>query len=224
MALGGEQAHHIQNVLRMPEGAVVELFDDAGRTARGTILRSTSGQVTVNVESISQPDFVDGTWSIASALPKASRADWMVEKLSELGASEFIPLITDRSVVHPKGENKMDRWRKIAEEAARQSHRSGVMRIAPLMPVEEAISNSKDGCYLSTRDDAISVTEIGLGRTAMFFIGPEGGWSPGEIEVFQRHNLTGVSMGRTILRVETAAIAAAVVASVMLGSRRGSSA
>src|SRR5687767_15989799 len=78
-------------------------------------------------------------WTIAAAVPKGDRADWMVEKLSELGVEEFIPLASARSVVLPEGRNKRERWVRIATEAAKQSRRGGVMRVGELTPVAEAL-------------------------------------------------------------------------------------
>ena len=85
------------------------------------------------------------TWTVASAVPKGPRADWMVEKLSELGATAFVPLQTARSVAMPSGSGKLDRWSRLAAEAAKQCGRPGVMRIEPLTPVADVISSIGPG-------------------------------------------------------------------------------
>ena len=84
----------------------------------------------------------------------------MVEKLSELGAAAFIPLITARSVVHPEGRGKRDRWQRLATESAKQSRRVGVMRIEELTKLEDALAAAAGaGWYLSPGDDAVGVSE-----------------------------------------------------------------
>jgi 16S rRNA (uracil1498-N3)-methyltransferase len=144
----------------------------------------------------------------------------MVEKLSELGAAAFIPLITARSVVHPEGRGKRDRWQRLATESAKQSRRVGVMRIEELTKLEDAVRDSRvaggTGCFLSTQADASPLTRVTFGGpTLTLFIGPEGGWSPGEIGHMSESGLTPAGLTTTILRVETAAVAAAAIVGTM---------
>jgi 16S rRNA (uracil1498-N3)-methyltransferase len=157
ISLQADQAHHLRDVLRVGEGAEIEVFDDHGTTGRGIVLRSAPGELIVQVDAVHAPASAI-RWTIASAIPKAARADWMIEKLSELGTTEFIPLATARSVVHPKGENKRDRWTRIAAESAKQSRRAGVMTIHPLMSLDEVIarvsSTASVAGYLSTAPNA----------------------------------------------------------------------
>jgi len=128
--LGRDASHHAKKVLRLKTGDEVELFDDAGNTGQGTILESASDTVIVQIQVQAHASSV-GAGShnvhIASAVPKSSRADWLIEKLSELGVTRFTPLSTERAVVLPEGTGKRDRWQRIAEEAARQSARVGVI-------------------------------------------------------------------------------------------------
>src|SRR5438552_8556851 len=136
-----DQAHHARDVLRLRAGDEVELFTASGETAAGAIAEATAQRVVVNVEQVRAP--ADRfALTIASAVPKGARADWMIEKLSELGVAHFVPLITARSVVHPEGKNKLERWRRLAEESAKQSHRTGVMRIAPLTPLPNVLTQA----------------------------------------------------------------------------------
>jgi len=124
------QAHHARDVLRLTQGAEVEVFDDEGRAACGTLLIAP-GAVAVRVEHLDEASAGSSVrLTVASAVPKGERADWMVEKLSELGVAAFVPLATARSVVLPEGRNKRQRWARIATEAAKQSRRAGVMQIA----------------------------------------------------------------------------------------------
>jgi len=216
IALPADQAHHVRDVLRLTEGAAIEVFDAGGAVGQGVIWQSDPGRVVVRVDSFTEAaSTVSFRWTIASAIPKASRADWMIEKLSELGTSAFTPLLTDRSVAEPKGQAKMERWSRLAMESAKQSRRVGVMNIHPPARLEEAIG---DGAwYLSLEEDAMSIAEafesdIKNQKSKIdVFVGPEGGWSPRELELFKSKRLTPIALTATILRIETAAIAAAAV-------------
>lgn len=231
MELSLEQAHHARHVLRLAEGTTVELFDDAGRVARGTLgyASATGGRgeaiATVSLLGpIAEPGAgTTGGLVVASAVPKGDRADWLVEKLSELGAAEWVPLITARSVVVPQagggGSNKVQRWRRLAVESAKQSRRPGVMRVGEAVAVEALIRDGGDGgerIVLSPDADAPSLAELARhatpGAAVTLLVGPEGGWTDPELSTF---SAAGVSRARltvdTVLRIETAAVAAAAV-------------
>jgi 16S rRNA (uracil1498-N3)-methyltransferase len=208
-------ARHLRDVLRLTAGMEVEVFDDAGAVASATITRCDEA-VIVNIDAISAPaDANAREITIAAAVPKGERADWMIEKLSELGCARFIPLATARSIVLPEGRNKKERWMRIATESARQSRRRGVMRIDELTRLEDLLRRDAQATfYLSTASDAPSILEHLQSDRLMLLVGPEGGWTAEEIVAFAQHQITGVRLTETILRVETAAVAAAAIASV----------
>jgi 16S rRNA (uracil1498-N3)-methyltransferase len=152
-------------------------------------------------------------------MPKGNRADWMIEKLSELGVSTFIPIVSERSVVLAEGKNKHQRWQRIATEAAKQSHRSGVMRIEsvqPLIAVMQSAASHGQCWQLSTDAAATPIIDLQppIGGCLTVFIGPEGDWSKEETAHFQKAEIPAVSLGKTILRIETAAVAAAAILAV----------
>jgi 16S rRNA (uracil1498-N3)-methyltransferase len=135
----------------------------------------------------------------------------MIEKLSEVGVSGFIPLATQRSVVLPGGTNKRQRWERIAIESAKQCHRRGVMQLGDLTPLAGAMTS---GWYLSPDPRAVPIVqplaELKVPELRLF-IGPEGGWTDEERGAFDAAGLTPVRLTDTILRIETAAVAAAAV-------------
>jgi 16S rRNA (uracil1498-N3)-methyltransferase len=221
--LSETEAHHVRDVLRIKTGETVEVFDHAGRLADATVEQVGRNEVRLRVEAAditAEPrDPAGPAIVIASAVPKAGRADWMVEKLSEFGAAGFVPLSTARSVVKPSGENKPDRWRRIATESAKQSRRSGIMRIDVLMTVPEALAQATGAgaaaVWMTPAHEAEPLAEV-LDRCAVesltrvtIFIGPEGGWDGNEAAEFSRRGATAARFGETILRTETAAMAAA---------------
>ena len=140
--LGSAEAHHLRDVLRLGVGAEVEVFDRAGDSGRGRIVSADGRGVTIEVEKIGRAVAGKCRLTIAAAVPKAARADWMIEKLGELGVDVFIPLMTRRSVVAPKGSAKNERWNRLATESARQSGRAGVMRIERLMELAQLIEQA----------------------------------------------------------------------------------
>ncbi|WP_428938457.1 RsmE family RNA methyltransferase [Fontivita pretiosa] len=218
------QAHHVRDVLRMRAGDELELFDNAGHVAAATIEQCDASAVVARIHRIEQPPGTQTTLIVASAVPKGERADWMIEKLSELGVGRFVPLAAARSVVRPAGQNKLDRWRRIATEAARQSRRPGVMQIDPLISVDEFVQTlTPPAVYLSTEPDATPLlrlsSDIVACSSVAVLIGPEGGWSEEEISQFARLGLTGAKLTETILRVETAAIAAAAIIAAILAAK-----
>jgi 16S rRNA (uracil1498-N3)-methyltransferase len=223
--LGERQARHALDVLRLASGTTVEVFDDAGHIATGELVIEDEMDVWVDVEALD-----DGAASsrrppialtIASAVPKGERADWMVEKLSELGVAEFIPLAAARSVVLPEGKNKRDRWMRIAEESAKQSRRVGVMRVSELTSLEtvvERVQSSRDATvawHFSTTENAKPILQLAQklrpGQSVIGLIGPEGGWTDEEVARFVRAHVAAARLTPTVLRVETAAVAVAAV-------------
>ena len=260
--LAGPQSHHLRDVLRMTPGAIVEVFDQTGARGRGRIASVTPGGVSVEIDEIIPACANRPRLTIAAAVPKAARADWMIEKLSELGVDALIPLSTRRSIVLPRGSEKLDRWRRLAAESAEQSARTGVMRIEPLTQLPVVIERAKSAAgvlwHLSLDEQAVPIFQLitpspgtpgeGWGEGPLrqatqdphpdplpeyrergkeappsrmglawlpgvltVFVGPEGGWSPEEVEAFRAAQIVPVRLTRTILRVETAAVAAAAI-------------
>ncbi|MGH7214156.1 MAG: RsmE family RNA methyltransferase [Tepidisphaeraceae bacterium] len=242
--LPAAEAHHVRDVLRLVPGSVVEIFDDEGSVGRGVLTVCGSAGVVVRVNEIQDAPNVP-RWVVASAVPKGERADWLVEKISELGASAFTPLITARSVVLPEGRGKRDRWLRLATESAKQSRRSGVMKIHELTPLGKAIESALEawpvnlpprareqrrpihppavGWYLSTEENARPIHEVVFDpmtfSSLTLFVGPEGGWTPTETKAFDEAGFTPVALTDTVLRIETACVAAATIASAMLMPR-----
>jgi 16S rRNA (uracil1498-N3)-methyltransferase len=221
--LDASQARHAREVLRLPDGYPVEVFDDQGIVGTGVLVFEGPRDALVRVEQTSaqKPAAI---WSVASAVPKGERADWMVEKLSELGAAAFIPLIAARSVVLPEGRNKRERWIRIATESAKQSRRPGVMRIDELSPLEEVLKKIHQrfqGICLSTGPIAVPIVSAlehrSPGGELILLVGPEGGWTEDELLECDRAGAVQVRLTSTILRVETAAIAAAAIVAAVPG-------
>ena len=204
------EAHHVRNVLRLVVGDAVELFDAAGTTAAGRIVSVASDGVVVDVASVVEGDRSAVALTVAAAVPKGDRAEWMVEKLSELGVNRFVPLAAARSVVLPAGRNKIERWERIAVEAAKQCRRTGVMAIDAVTPLADVLRGSP-GWVLATEGDAKPVGRLPIPPTLTVLVGPEGGWTADELAACAAAGWSAVRLTRTVLRVETAAVAVAAV-------------
>jgi 16S rRNA (uracil1498-N3)-methyltransferase len=221
MRLDPKQAHHLRDVLRAKIGDAVEAFDDHGNLAKASIEQCEPDHVTVRIERIDAAE-PSPAITIASAIPKGERADWMVEKLSELGVSRFIPLAAKRSVVLPAGKGKHERWQRIATESAKQSRRSGVMSIDDLTPLQQAIemTAAMNQFYLDPQGKvSVFQSQIANCKSQIFFVGPEGGWTEAERDRFAAAGLTGLKLTATILRIETAAVSTAAIVAASIVER-----
>lgn len=216
------QSRHLRDVLRIRAGENVELFDNAGKRAAAVVVE-TGEPVVLKVERVEQGHAAGVELIIAAAVPKGPRADWMVEKLSELGVARYTPLETARSVVHPEA-GKLQRWGRIAEESAKQCKRGGVMQIgAPTglktICADAAWQDAVRWC-MAAGEGSVGIMEalppVSARQTVVALIGPEGGWTDDELKLVEMSRFHLVRLTRTILRVETAALAVAAV--VMAGA------
>lgn len=215
------QSRHVRDVMRLRAGDVVELFDATGKSANARIVATSPG-VQLLVEELSEAVHRPMSLTIGAATPKGARADWMVEKLSELDVAKLVLLESDRTVVHPES-GKLARWERIASESAKQCRRSDVMKIVPPMGAAQFCASaagekwclSTEGPTTSVRDRLLALSMGALSAV----IGPEGGWTPRELATFGESGFKTVALTSTILRIETAAIA--VASSVMAWAALG---
>lgn len=212
LRLEQREAHHLVRVLRMVAGERIEAFDESGRTAPAELhMEGKDVFVRLLADPGLPPRHGQEKITVYSALPKGSRGDWMVEKLSELGVWQLVPLLTERSLVEP-GAGKLARFARIALEAAAQSRRSGVLAIAPPARLEAALAlftrAAEPGALLTTEQPGQSLALLSVRSV---FIGPEGGWSNRELQAMISAGLQPARLTGSILRTETAAVCAAGV-------------
>jgi 16S rRNA (uracil1498-N3)-methyltransferase len=200
--------HHLGRVLRLRTGESVSATDGAGRWRLGTVVGDGASISIQAAGPVVEEQRREAPITIATAIPKGDRLDWLVQKVAELGADRLMLLHAERSVVRWKADRAarhLDRLRRIADEACRQSRR--VWRLEIDGPIEAASVLGEfavaepGGRPLAPTDRAVAV-------------GPEGGWSPAELS--GAHDR--VALGDTILRTETAAVAATALC-VALGLR-----
>ena len=213
-----EQLHHLRGVLRLKMNDEVAVFDDAGNefTCRITGLSKSQAALRVHSKKTMQSNKVKLT--IACAIPKMGKMDDIVDSLTQLGVDAIIPMQTERVVVSLDGgkrEAKLERWRKIARSAAEQSQRNSIPRIEPVTSLETVISQSQDydlkliPALFDERKPIKEVLTKSKAGNILVLVGPEGDFTPEEIELAKGAGFIPVSMGDSVLRVATAAIAVA---------------
>jgi 16S rRNA (uracil1498-N3)-methyltransferase len=215
LELPAGEAHHLLKVLRGGSGDRIEVVDITGRLFAAEL---REGGEAVVLEELAAPDVADTEVSLYQAVPKGGRMDLVVEKATELGATSIVPLLTQRGVVNPR-EGKVDRWRRVAEAAARQSLRLGIPKVSDPVPFSEAVSRVGEIGVLLHNDAGIPPVEAVVGSPAGLFVGPEGGWSEGELRLAGDAGMPLGSMGPYRLRSETAGIVAVARALAALENR-----
>ncbi len=215
--ISGETAHHIINVMRLKLGDSVTLFDGTNHEYIGTISELKKKSVTISIESVIESSREQEIrLTLAVSFPKGDRQKFMIEKLVELGVHAVVPLQTQRSVVniHAKSTEKMKRW---IIEASKQCGRNQLMEINPSISFNNWIDKTTKGlCLIAHPYKASSPLQTVLlqaqhAREVSLTIGPEGGFTSEEIADAQRAGWKTVEIGSTILRIETAALAAAAL-------------
>lgn len=235
------ESHHLAHVLRAKPGDHIELFDGRGRVAPGVIAEIRKRSVEVDaVDPVFTPPSTPAV-NLWLAPPKGDRFDWIIEKATELGATSIRPLLTERSVVEPRPA-KLDRLEQLVVAAGKQSRTVWLPEICSptswkslWVPATSPSMTNADSHWLiadPTGDvaliDALRTEETRPAPTSNssedrarlssvnVAIGPEGGWTTNELAAARERGARIVSLGDSILRIETAAIAALAVTMAVL--------
>lgn len=218
----GDSVNHIKNVLRLSPGDEVTLFnkdDPEGKYAyRCEIGEITRDEVRCRVLFVKESDIrLPYSVTLLQCLPKTGKMELVIQKCTELGISRVIPVLSDRSVSRPDGKkaiSRAERWRTVAEEAAMQARRSDVPEVTEIQSFADALKLAKDADvkfipyelskgFTRTRE---IIDGIRSGQSVAFIIGPEGGFTPEEVETANAAGFESISLGKRILRTETAAL------------------
>jgi 16S rRNA (uracil1498-N3)-methyltransferase len=212
VVLSREESKHLRDVLRLREGERISVFDGAGNEFLCLIKKIEREKSMLEIlEKINAPaPESDLNLTLAIALLKGEKFDLVVQKATELGAKRIVPLGTKRADVKLKDESdatkKMERWRRIALEAAKQSGRSVVPVIEMPILFENFVKN-ETGILFAERGGANLHQSLEMfDRNLTAIVGAEGGWETAEIDSARENNFQIVTLGGRILRAETAAI------------------
>lgn len=228
----GGDAHHLARVMRAQIGDEVVVADSDGQTARMRVSGIDRDAVRLHLVEYMAPEVSASTEIIlVQALLKGEKMDFVVQKAVELGASALYPIETEHVVVRydaKKAAAKSARWQKIADEAAKQCGRSALMRVAAVAPLsallqDAALFGAPDTsavfCYEAEHTRSMrTVLRSVDARRIVLIVGAEGGFSPAEATAIRAVGAQSVSLGRLILRAETAALAALSVTQYELGN------
>ncbi len=216
----GDDVNHIRNVLRMTPGEQVIIsrknaVEDVDYYC--VLTQITEREVTARIDWTEKARELNNKIYLFQGLPKGDKMELIIQKSVELGVYEIIPVATNRSVVKldaKKETGKLKRWQAISESAAKQSKRSIIPEIKPVMTVREAFLYAKETdvkLLPYENEEGIAKTRsvieaIRPGENIAVFIGPEGGFSPEEVEAARNAGFCTVTLGKRILRTETAGL------------------
>ena len=214
--LSNEIVHYCVNVHRIAEGAEIIISDGAGKMASFVLTASEGQWQAQRVGDILASTNIAPV-SVFFGLPKGDKLDRVVRQLSELGIEQLVLVRMSRNVVvldGPRLTKRIERLRRVANEAARQSQRSSILKILGPIDFSEALQLSKTFSHALFCEPTASQLMPAMQKDdrCCIFVGPEGGFAPTECARMSAEGVIGVLLGKTVLRTETAAIVAATTA------------
>lgn len=217
-----EHARGVAAVLRLKSGETVVLLDGRGSWGKASLLEVGSKRLLASVESKTCATPADRSIRLIQGIPKLDKAEWIIQKTTELGVHRLTFVGSERSIPVKK-PRILERWKKIAEEACRQSGCLYLPEIQLSSSLEEAFEGEAEAgfCVLCDEHEVgnniLSVLEKWPPTASLTLaVGPEGGWTPSEAQKFREKRYVSVSLGENTLRTETAATVAVAIASVFM--------
>jgi 16S rRNA (uracil1498-N3)-methyltransferase len=210
------QVHYIRDVLRLKVNDAVIIFDGAGHEFKGEITSIDKKQAVFKLTPLKKQRSTKVGVTIACAIPKGSHMDDIIDSLTQLGVESIIPMLTDRVVVKlddAKSGARLKRWQKIAQSAAQQCQRSDIPEIMPVTDFKKVVAGSHGYSlklipHLAGKRKSIKdVLNKVKPKNVIVLIGPEGDFTLAEVELALDNGFMPVSLGDTVLRVGTAAVA-----------------
>jgi 16S rRNA (uracil1498-N3)-methyltransferase len=205
-----DEARHLLRVRRLGLNDRVEIFDGRGFATVAEVVAVGRDRVELTAVGEPLPDRAAPLdLTLVTAVPKGERFAWLVEKATELGAARLIPMRTERSVVDPR-DTKIDRLRRTISEAAKQCGRNRLMELDLPSAWTSLVSQVSDPVKLFAHPGGLAPAawpRIERGCSATLAIGPEGGFTEAEAEAAKANGWTVISLGSTLLRIETAGLA-----------------
>ncbi|MCK4685255.1 MAG: 16S rRNA (uracil(1498)-N(3))-methyltransferase [Pirellulales bacterium] len=212
--LEGDEARHLARVMRAKTGDTVELFDGQGTSWTATVQAIQRNHVSLRLDQKqSETIYHKPIITLAVALPKGDRQKWLIEKITELGTDSLVPLTTTRSVAEPTAA-AISRLQRGVIESCKQSGRNRLLEITQPQSLHNLLTTSSASLRILACPDGTPMQSILLKPidNILIAIGPEGGFTDDEIRTANASGFAQMSLCQNILRIETAAIAAAVIA------------
>jgi 16S rRNA (uracil1498-N3)-methyltransferase len=221
--LRGDEGRHAARVKRLTRGEAVLISDGRGELLECTVTVVASDGLQLAVQRRRSVPIPDPRLVVVQALPKGERAELAVEMLTELGVDEIVPWAASRSIVQwhgTRGDKALEKWRRTAREAAKQSRRARVPEVGALLSTREVADRLSRGCGLVLHEAAtrpLATVDLSDAGEVIVVIGPEGGIASNELAEFAAAGARSVRLGDPVLRTSTAGAAALAVLSVRLG-------
>lgn len=218
----GEDAHHITRVLRLSPGDTIEVVGRDDEAASGAIASVCPGTVEVQLQARLASHEPTVEIILAQGLPKGDKMDFIIQKAVELGVGRIIPWTGQHSVVQynkDKEAGRVSRWQKIAAEAAKQCKRNRIPGVEPVQTLADILVRTDRNTLkimFYEQERVLGLKQVLADQrqeSFLLLVGPEGGFSAGELDLCRRHNVIVTTLGPRILRTETAALAG--IAAVM---------
>ncbi len=224
----GSEARHIYKVLRMDVGDTLFLMDGKGKRYRAVIKKIEHGSVYVKIEgAFESPEDPPVKIVLCISLIRSDPFDLVIQKTSELGVDTIQPFYSERTIVRIPEERlkeRMRHWNEVAKSAAKQCGRKKPINLLEPVFLDELLERIRDDkalkIFLWEKEEKISIKSVLKGsdcKKIIGIIGPEGGFSKSEVEKIKKANIKAVSLGKRILRSETAAIAFSAIVQYELG-------
>jgi len=219
--LTGSEAHHCRNVLRLEPGDKVVLFDGRGRELTAEITSTDAAEIRLRKLHEAQTAPLRCQIMLGQAIPKRKNMDLIVQKAVEIGAAEIAPIISDRTVVRLDEESaasKQSKWQTVAIEAAKQCGQNWLPRVQVPQTMAQFFQQPRRfdlQLIGSLQSDAVHLKKILAEYSAehgdrptsvLMLVGPEGDFTPAELSLARSHGCRPITLGRIVLRVETASI------------------
>lgn len=223
IVLQGEEHRHLAKAARVRPGEEVWLFDAGGRRSLARVEAVEKDRAELAVLRTEEPEPARTAVALAQCLVEAKTLETILEKAAELGCSDFIPIVSARSLKtsEERSDRKLERWRRIAREAAKQCKGRLVTEVHAPLALKDLLREKAAGIRLFLSEhggrplrDIITGPGVPAGGPAgsvILLVGPKGGWTEGEERDIRQAGFTAVSLGRRILRAETAAVAGAAM-------------
>ena len=220
MEVRGADAHHLQRVMRAKLGEKLLVADGAGGSAEAEVAGFADGSVQLRlVRRLSEAAESQAEIELFQCLPKGDRMDFIVQKATELGVARIRPVLSQNVVVRydeKKARARVERWQKIAAEAAKQCGRTRIPEVMPIVSLRAAMEGQGAAEYalrlffyeMEERRELRTALSDSKARCIFMLVGPEGGFDEAEAQLAVAYGFSAVTLGRRILRVDTAAIVA----------------
>jgi 16S rRNA (uracil1498-N3)-methyltransferase len=209
-----EDRKYIFSVLRLKIGNSIIVIDGKGKSFEAKIIDKNKLEIIEEDKKNIEDPF---SLILCQALLKGEKMDMIIQKTTELGVKKIIPFVSERCIL--KNTNKIERWRKIAKEASEQSGRNFVPEITDLTNFENLISKIDNGLLFWEKEEKPLISlikELDISKPIFLLIGPEGGFSEKEILNVREKGIKTASLGRRILRAETASIVSLSILNFLL--------